>query len=167
MTDWVTTNREHHWHRVARLLRCPRRGDISCGGNRNCTRREHDQASAVESRLSDPFQAFGDVGLLGAHDRLHLNAGNRDLALRARSVAHRPFPENKNPRGCRHLSEEPEATRGLSAAAVTIDGNLIQLSSDGEVKPATRANRQECRFDTAQDVSPELPDELPSRNAPG
>ena len=89
--------------------------------------RQHDQAGAVECRLSDPFQAFDDVGLLGAHDRLHLNAGNRDLALHARSVAHRQFPK----------SEQPEATRGLSAAAVTLDGNSIQLSSDGGVKLAS------------------------------
>jgi len=35
MADWITTNREHHGHCVARQLRCPRRGDISCRGKRN------------------------------------------------------------------------------------------------------------------------------------
>jgi hypothetical protein len=35
MANWVTTNRKHHGHGVARELCRPRRGDISCGGNRD------------------------------------------------------------------------------------------------------------------------------------
>jgi hypothetical protein len=37
MADRVSANSKHHGHRVARKLRRPCRGDISCGGNRDDT----------------------------------------------------------------------------------------------------------------------------------
>ena len=67
--------------------------------------RENDQVGALGGRLFDPPQALCHVGLLGADDRLHLNAGNGNFTLCFR---HWAVPKTKNPRA-RLRGEQPEA----------------------------------------------------------
>ena len=61
--------------------------------------RENDQAGTFRRRLPYPFQTICEVRLLCADDRLHLNAGNGNFALRSRHG--RPFPKQKNLRARR------------------------------------------------------------------
>src|ERR1700749_508416 len=57
---------------------------------------ENDQAGAFARRFVNSLQPVCEISLLGADDRLHLNAGNRDLAFRSRHAVH---SQNKKPPG--------------------------------------------------------------------
>ena len=91
--------------------------------------RENDQAGTLARRLLDPFQTVCEICLLGADDRLHLNAGNGDFALRSRHGS--PVPKTKTSglavRGGQPEAPHSQMLRGPAAAVLIIENDTIHF----------------------------------------
>jgi hypothetical protein len=109
--------------------------------------RENDQAGTLARRLLDPFQTVCEICLLGADDRLHLNAGNGDFALRSRHG--RPFPKQKTSglavRGGQPESPQPDVTRPSGRRSHHRERyNSLGLGWKSQVRRRTQADQTLC-----------------------